>query len=165
MQPEVTQLRDLRFDDVRRFLAELGIVLRLVADKAEIPGSYWGAPEAGLIGKTLHARLDTPIHSILHTSCHWLCMSESRRVAVHTNAGGDDIEEVAVCYLQCLLAGELPGYSRTQVFVDMDLWGYSFVLGSTAAWFERDSEDAQAFLRRYGLIDTAGAATGQRRLT
>ncbi|WP_370307655.1 hypothetical protein [Sinimarinibacterium flocculans] len=150
--PDVIRLRDLRLGDVRRFLAERSIVLRQVSDGDDIPGSYWGAPEAGLIGNNLYARRDTPIHSILHTACHWLCMNEERRAAAHTNAGGDDVEEVAVCYLQCLLADELPGYSRRQAFVDMDLWEYSFRLGSAKAWFEADAEDAQAWLVERDLV-------------
>jgi hypothetical protein len=150
-EPEVTRLRDLPLSGAIAFLARQGLRLELVAGNADIPGSYWGAPEAGLIGNTLHARPDTPVHSLLHTASHWLCMDEARRASVHTNAGGDDAEEEAVCYLQCLLAQDLPGYSRTQVFTDMDAWGYSFMLGSTRAWFERDGADAQAWLRQRGL--------------
>jgi hypothetical protein len=41
----------------------------------------------------------------------------------------------------------------------MDAWGYSFRLGSTAAWFERDAEDARAWLLLHGLIDAAGTPT------
>lgn len=134
------------------FLARHGLIFTLVPESAEIPGSYWGAPEAGVIGDTLYARSDTPVHSILHTACHWLCMDEARRSTLHTNAGGDDAEEVAVCYLQCLLADELPGYSRDRLFVDMDLWGYHFRLGSARRWFEEDAEDAREWLIRRGLI-------------
>ena len=126
-----------------QFLADRGLALTLVDDGAPIPGSYWGESEAGLIGNRLHARRDTPIHSILHTACHWICMGDERRASVHTNAGGDDVEEVAVCYLQCLLADELPGYSRDRVFIDMDEWGYNFRLGSARAWFERDADYAR----------------------
>jgi hypothetical protein len=157
----------LRADDIAGFVAALGMRVIRVADGASIPGSYWGDDEAGLIGDELYVRGDTPVHSLLHELCHWLCMDRARRAALHTNAHpiGDDIEENATCYLQCLLADRLPGYSRTRCFADMEAWGYSFVLGSAAAWFERDSEDAQAFLRKYGLIDAAGGASGQRRLT
>ncbi|MEQ1439491.1 hypothetical protein AAG565_09010 [Fontimonas sp. SYSU GA230001] len=138
-----------------------------VADGAAIPGSYWGDDEAGLIGDDLYLRADTPVHSLLHELCHWLCMEPRRRAALHTDAHpvGDDVEENATCYLQCLLADRLPGYSRARCFADMEAWGYSFVLGSAAAWFERDSEDARNYLRKHGLIDAAGAATGSRRLT
>ena len=149
--PEVTRLRQLPLAEATAFFASHGLRLEAHAEGADIPGSYWGAPEAGLIGNTLHARPDTPVHSLLHTASHWLCMDQAHRAEVHTNAGGDDAEEEAVCYLQCLLAEHLPGYSRAQVFADMDAWGYSFMLGSTGAWFERDGADARAWLKRRGL--------------
>lgn len=163
--PVVVRCTALRPADLDGFVAALGMQLRWVDDGAAIPGSYWGEDEAGLIGDGLYVRRDTPVHSLLHELCHWLCMDGVRRAALHTDAHpiGDDIEENATCYLQCLLADRLPGYSRARCFADMEAWGYSFVLGSAAAWFERDSEDAQAFLRRYGLIDEAGLASGRRR--
>jgi hypothetical protein len=129
-----------------------GLKLELVPDGAEISGSYWGAPEAGLIGDRLYLRPDTPVHSALHEGAHFICMDADRRARLHTDAGGADVEEHAVCYLQCLIADRLDGYSRERCFADMDLWGYTFVLGSAAAWFERDSEDARAWLRERGLM-------------
>jgi hypothetical protein len=101
----------------------------------------------------LFARLDTPIHSILHEACHYVCMTTERRVGLDRDAGGDDAEESAVCYLQILLADEIPGMGRERAFKDMDDWGYSFRLGSTRAWFEQDAEDARSWLLRHGLID------------
>ena len=65
-----------------------------------IPGSYWGEREAGLIGAKIFARLDTPLHSVLHESAHFICMTPERRAGLDTDAGGDDAEENAVCYLQ-----------------------------------------------------------------
>ena len=47
------------------------------------------------------------MHSVLHESSHYICMSPERRAALDRDAGGDDLEEAAVCYLQVLLAGEL----------------------------------------------------------
>lgn len=44
-----------------------------------------------------------------------------------------------------------------------DEWGYHFLLGSAQAWFERDSEDAQAYLRRHGLIDANRQPSGRGR--
>lgn len=133
-------------------LMPLGLQLQSVAAADAIPGSYWGDSEAGLIGNTLHLRGDTPVHSALHEACHWLLADEARRANLHTNAGGTDTEENAVCYLQCLLAERLDGYSRAQCFADMDAWGYTFILGSAAAWFAGDSNDAQDFLRARGWL-------------
>jgi hypothetical protein len=144
--PDVTPVSALGLDGLRALFSPWGLVVEVVMGGAAIPGSYWGEPEAGLIGSTLYLRADTPVHSALHEGAHFLCMDAARRTGLHTNAGGSDTEEHAVCYLQCLLAERLPGYSRQRCFEDMDAWGYTFVLGSAAAWFERDSDDAQAWL-------------------
>lgn len=137
---------------LRALLARYGLALELSPAGADIPGSYWGDSEAGLLGNRLYARPDTPVHSILHEACHYLCMDAERRAELHTDAGGSDTEENAVCYLQILLADELPGYSRERMFADMDAWGYSFRLGSARAWFEDDADDARQWLERRGLI-------------
>jgi len=144
-------------------LAGYGLGIVSVAADDPIPGSYWGAPEAGLIGAILYLRHDTPIHSMLHESCHFICMDRRRRAALHTNAGGDDAEECAVCYLSILLADRVPGYDRARMLADMDRWGYSFRLASARAWFESDAEDARAWLRERALIDAHGAPTGRLR--
>lgn len=126
--------------------------LAIERTQGDIPGSYWGESEAGLIGNRLLLRADTPVHSALHEACHFICADSGRRAALHTDAGGDDLEECAVCYLQILVAGRLPGYSRERMFADMDAWGYSFRLGSARAWFERDAQDARAWLAQRGLL-------------
>ncbi len=123
--------------------------------EAEIPGSHWGAPEAGLIGNTLYARADTPVHSILHEACHFVCMDKRRRQHLHTDAGGTALEECAVCYLSILLADHIPGYHRARMQADMDCWGYSFRLGSASLWFNEDAEDARQWLREKSLIDAS----------
>ena len=132
-------------------LAGHGLHLVLLAADAPIPGSYWGEREAGLIGSELFARLDTPIHSVLHEAAHYICMDEQRRRDLHRDAGGDDAEECAVCYLQILLADALPGCGRERMWQDMDAWGYSFRLGSARTWFEQDAQDARQWLERRGL--------------
>ncbi|MBK5969875.1 hypothetical protein CCR91_14160 [Thiorhodovibrio winogradskyi] len=136
-------------------LAGYGLVVRELAAKAEIPGSYWGAPEAGLVGNQLLVRPDTPVHSALHEACHFICMDEQRRATLHTDAGGTVAEENAVCMLQILIGEQLLGIPRARLFADMDAWGYSFRLGSTRAWFEQDAEDARDWLLDAGLIDQA----------
>ncbi len=108
----------------------------------------------------MYARLDTPIHSILHESCHFICMSPERRVGLDRDAGGDDPEENAVCYLQILLADQIPGVGRQRLCDDMDTWGYSFRLGSARAWFEGDADDARIWLIDSGVVDTSNRPTG-----
>lgn len=157
--PAVLLLRSVDRVPVALLLDRFGLELTLVAHGEKIPGSYWGDSEAGLKGAKLHARLDTPVHSILHEACHYICMSPERRAGLDTDAGGDDLEEAAVCYLQVLLAGELPAVGNARMFADMDSWGYSFRLGTTRAWFEGDAADARAWLERHGVIDAAGKLT------
>ncbi len=161
MTGEVLRLGGVGPASVAALLARYGMTLEPVADDAPIPGSYWGECEAGLCGSRLYARADTPLHSILHEACHFICMGVERRAALDTNAGGDDAEESAVCYLQVLLADALSGVGRERMFADMDAWGYSFRLGSAQVWFERDAEDARAWLRHHALIDAADCPTGR----
>lgn len=142
-----------------RLLAAYGMELEWVAAGLPIPGSFWGESEAGLVGSRLYVRDDTPVHSALHEACHWICMDEGRRSKLHTDAGGDVAEENAVCYLQVLLSDQLPGVGRKRIFLDMDAWGYSFRLGSAAAWFERDADDARQWLLEQGLIDAEETPT------
>jgi len=134
---------------VRRF----GTELRQLAPGESVPGSYWGESEAGLQGDFVYVRADTPLHSLLHELSHYVCMTPARRAGLDRDAGGDDAEECAVCYLQILLADELPMLGRARMLEDMDSWGYTFRLGSSRAWFERDAGDASAWLRRHGLVD------------
>jgi hypothetical protein len=130
---------------------------------APLPGSYWGEPEAGLVGARLYVRPDTPVHSALHEACHYICMDGARRGVLDTDAGGDYAEEDAVCYLQILLANEIPSVGRARMLADMDAWGYTFRLGSAEAWLAGDAEDAQVWLLGEGLIDAVGRPTGRRR--
>ena len=140
-------------------LHRYGLNLKLLAPQENIPGSFWGDSEAGLVGDNLYVRLDTPVHSALHEACHYICMSPERRTGLHTDAGGDDPEECGVCYLQILLAGLLADVGRERLMQDMDTWGYSFRLGSTRAWFEGDAQDARDWLGSHGIMDAAGEPT------
>ena len=141
-------------------LHHYGLTLTLIAPHEDIPGSFWGDSEAGLKGDTLYARLDTPVHSVLHEASHYVCMTPERRAGLERDAGGDDPEESAVCYLQILLADALPEVGRDRLMQDMDAWGYSYRLGTTRAWFEGDAEDARAWLRTHGVIRDDGSLTG-----
>ncbi|HVJ62030.1 MAG TPA: hypothetical protein VM555_04885 [Tahibacter sp.] len=136
----------------RSLLARHALTLVVVPDDAPIPGSYWGEPEAGIIGATVYARGDTPVHSLLHEACHLIVLPHERRAAVHTDATDSVAEEDATCYLQIVLAGELPGIGSDRLMRDMDAWGYTYRLGSTRAWFEQDADDARAWLVERGLI-------------
>lgn len=140
-------------------LDRYGLELTLVAPGEAIPGSHWGESEAGLIGSKLYARLATPLHSVLHESAHFICMTPERRVGLHTDAGGDDAEETAVCYLQILMAQALAKVGAQRLFADMDEWGYSFRLGSAETWFAQDAADAYQWLLRHGLIDQRSRLT------
>jgi hypothetical protein len=149
---------------VARLLDRYGLDLRLVAATEKIPGSYWGEREAGLKGDRLYAQSDTPLHSVLHEAAHYVCMTPERRAGLDTDAGGDDVEESAVCYLQILLAGHTAGFGSARMMLDMDEWGYSFRLGSTRAWFEKDATDARAWLLAHALIDSQGNPTWKLRV-
>ena len=154
--PEVTTVADVGIDEPAALLNRFGLELMRVDDGEAIPGSYWGEPEAGVIGTRVYVRDDTPVHSLLHETCHVICMDDERRRSLHRDAGGDDLEESAVCYLQVLLADELEGVGRDRIMLDMDTWGYSFRLGSTARWFADDAEDARQWLIDAALIEASG---------
>ncbi|HED52429.1 MAG TPA: hypothetical protein ENI83_02620 [Gammaproteobacteria bacterium] len=154
-------VRELGMDALQVLLGEYGLHCKKVADRCDIPGSFWGESEAGLVGTQLLLRDDTPVHSALHEACHFICMTPDRREGLHTDAGGDYDEENAVCYLQILLAGLLPGVGRERMMADMDAWGYSFRLGSTKAWFGRDAEDAREWLLEERIIDGVGEPGGR----
>lgn len=156
--PGVMTLQEMDIPAVAGLLGGFGLRLVLLPAGADIPGTYWGAPEAGLSGEQLFVRPDTPVHSVLHEAAHFRCMPPVRRAGLHRDAGGDTAEEDAVCYLQILLGDELTanGWSRERLFADMDAWGYSFRLGSTQRWFEDDADEAQAWLHRRGLLDEKG---------
>jgi len=160
-QPEHA-VADLTDPALRRELAALlghhGLRLREVPAGETIPGSFWGEPEAGIIGDEVFVRPDTPVHSALHEACHLICAC-ARRAAIHTDAGGSYAEEDAVCYLQIVLADALPGVGGERVIADMDAWGYTFRLGSAGAWFAADAEDARAWLVERRLLDAGPPLT------
>lgn len=149
--------------DAHRSLIELagryGVRLVHAAPADALPGSYWGESEAGLRGNELYVRADTPLHSLVHELSHYICMTPQRRASLDRDAGGDDEEECAVCYLQIVLAEELPMLGRARMLCDMDAWGYTFRLGSAQAWYEHDAGDACIWLRRHGVVDDMNRPT------
>jgi hypothetical protein len=155
----VLTLADIGFASARALLTRYGLTLIEIADGAEIPGSYWGDAEAGVIAHSVYARADTPVHSLLHEACHLIVVDPERRAHIHTDASDSQAEEDATCYLQILLGDELSNVGRERMMADMDAWGYTFRLGSARAWFERDAEDAHAWLIQRNLLPHA-AITG-----
>jgi hypothetical protein len=137
-------------------LAGYGIELVKVPEGEPVPGSWFGAREAGIRGRCVCVRPDTPVHSALHEACHLVCATVEGRGPIDADAGGGYAEEDAVCYLQILLAARLYGFGRDRALADMDAWGYTFRLGSARDWFERDAEDARTWLAARGLVDVAG---------
>ena len=144
---------DIDLNNLRELLKKYNLDITLVNNNTNIPGSWFGDSEAGLIGNALYIRMDTPVHSALHESCHYICMDETRRKQLETNAGGDYDEENGVCYLQILLSEYIPEMGMKRMFNDMDEWGYTFRLGSSKTWFYEDAEDAEAWLLKYNLIN------------
>lgn len=164
--PEIAVLRLADADRAALvlLLSRYGLRLETVGEGAAIPGSYWGDEEAGLKGTRLLARPDTPLHSVLHEACHFVCMDPDRRSKLDTNAEGDYEEENGVCFLQIILADQIPGFGRERMMADMDAWGYTFRLGSARRWFGGDADDARQFLLRHELIDREERPTWKLRI-
>lgn len=156
----VIELHEADLRAVTACVERFGAELVTVPPGAKIPGTFWGEPEAGLGGRSLFARRDTPLHSLLHELAHFVCMTAERRRGLWRNAGGDADEECAVCYLQVLLASALPGVGRERALGDMDAWGYSFREGSALAWWNGDARFAREWLLDRGIIDRKGNVTG-----
>lgn len=152
---DVLLLSSIDIAAVRALLGGHGLTLEIVGDGVPIPGSYWGESEAGVIGTTVYARANTPVHSLLHEACHLIVAPADKRERIHTDASDSQAEEDATCYLQIVLADALPGVGCARLCEDMDRWGYTFRLGSARAWFEHDAEDARAWLIERGLLDEA----------
>ena len=160
----VTELRDLDSIAVERVVSRYGLELIKVDENAQIPASFWGEPEAGIAGRCLFARPDTPVHSLLHELGHFVCMTPERRAVLWRDAGGDDDEEAAVCYLQVVLADALPGMGRQRLLADLDAWGYSFREGCASDWLAGDGQIARDWLATYKLIDDTDQPTWQIRM-
>jgi hypothetical protein len=149
-------LGDAMLLPVKQLLARFGVTLQLVADGLPIEASYWGEPEAGLVGSQVYARLDTPVHSVLHEAAHILCMDVERRARLYKDAGGDFAEEDAVCCLQIMLAEQIPALGAERMMQDMDAWGYTFRLGSARAFFSAEAAQAREYLQKRGLTNADG---------
>ena len=155
----VITVGDTGHEVLATLLGRFGLSLVVQQEREDITGSYWGDSEAGVVGRSVFVRLDTPVHSFLHESCHVICMDSLRRDGLDRDAGGDDLEESAVCFLQVVLADYIDGVGRDRLMADMDSWGYSFRLGNTRNWFENDAGDAREFLVNHGLVGSSGKPT------
>ena len=138
-EPSVLRVSDTGRESLDALLARFELTLVVQPEGEAIDGSFWGDSEAGIIGCDVYVRPDTPIHSFLHETCHVICMTKERRDGLDRDAGGDDLEEAAVCYLQTVLADYIEGVGRDRLMQDMDAWGYSFRLGNTRDWFQNDA--------------------------
>ena len=149
--------------NLEALLGRYSLQVNWIQEGSSIPGTWFGEPEAGIISNQLYVRNDTPIHSALHESCHYICMDAQRRENLDTNAGGGYDEENGVCYLQILLADYLPDMSSEAMMKDMDDWGYTFRLGSAKRWFNEDAEDAKEWLLKNNLLDNDNKPTWELR--
>lgn len=156
MTDRVLVVSDVAQDSLDTLLDRYGLALVVLDDDTAITGSFWGDPEAGIVGRRVFVRGDTPVHSLLHETCHLICMDKARRIELDTDAGGDELEESAVCYLQIVLASNIDGVGSDRIMRDMDAWGYSFRLGSTRRWWLQDAEDARNWLIEQGLLAKTG---------
>ncbi|WP_109126692.1 hypothetical protein [Dyella sp. C11] len=155
-EASVMRLAEIGFEAPSTLLARYGLALERIEPGTPIPGSFWGDEEAGIIGTTVYARDDTPVHSLLHEAGHLIVLPPDRREAVHTDATDSIDEEDATCYLQIVLADELPGVGRERLMADMDAWGYTFRLGSAQAWFGEDAANARQWLVEHHLLSPDG---------
>ena len=144
---------------LRALLSRYDLSLVVQTDGTQIEGSFWGEPEAGIVGRSVYVRSDTPIHSLLHEAAHIICMTGQRRRYLDRDAGGDELEEAAVCYLQVILAAEIKCVGSGRLMHDMDAWGYSFRTGSAMQWFASDADDARDWLFEHGLLTRGGRPT------
>jgi len=161
---KVLSVSDFPFKSLQQLFQQYQLQLVLKSFNEDIPGSYWGESEAGLITDKLYIRPDTPIHSLFHEACHFICMDDQRRKTLNTDAAGDYDEENAVCFLQIILADNLLDFGKKRMMQDMDSWGYTFRLGSAEKWFMEDAEDAFNWLIQHDIVDTKKIPTFKLRI-
>ena len=92
-QSTVLQYAGINPAELAGLLGLFQLEICIAGETEEIPGSYWGAEEAGLIKSRLYVRTDTPVHSIMHEACHYICSDTERRDVLDTNACADDAGE------------------------------------------------------------------------
>ncbi len=87
IEPTVARLKDVDAGAIDALLSAYGARLVKMEPGREIPGSYWGESEAGLIENDVFARADTPVHSLLHELCHFICMDRRAPRAARDGRG------------------------------------------------------------------------------
>ncbi len=127
--PDVLLVGDVESAAIDHLAGCYGLTAERINDGEAITGSFWGEPEAGIKGLSVFVRSDTPIHSMLHEISHIICMCSERRRHLDRNAGSDDLEESAVCYLQIILADFVPGVGRARTkttgsATDRPVWSF-----------------------------------------
>ncbi len=156
-------LKDIQPGALSPLFDRYWLKLEKVDRDENIPYSFWGAPEAGRYQSTLFFRDDTPIHSLLHEACHYICMTPAQRISPSHDAGGSALIENACCFLQIILSDYITGFNRSIHLHDMNTWGYSFRLGSATRWFYADSDDARQWLLDNSILNRDYSPTWQLR--
>ena len=112
-----------------------------------------------MIGATVYARADTPVHSLLHEAGHLIVLPPERRAAraYRRHRFGRRRRRGLRAAGRCS-ATRCRASAATRVLADMDAWGYTFRLGSARAYVEHDAADAWRWLREHGLVDAGGCA-------
>ena len=98
-------IRDIGAAAAQALCQRYELELEYLADDADIAGSFWGAPEAGILGRKVLVRPDTPVHSFLHETSHIICMDPQIR---------DEHDGVFHCgrrlfFAKCLFGDRLSG--------------------------------------------------------
>lgn len=148
---DVLRVADIGLDAPAALLARYGLRLHRVESDAAIPGSFWGEPEAGIIGCDVYVRDDTPVHSLLHEAGHLIVLpAENALRCIPTRPIRWKKKTPPVTCRSCWPSNCLVWAAR--LMADMDSWGYTYRLGSTRAWFEQDAENARSWLDARGLL-------------
>ena len=87
----VTLIADLREAEIRDLLSAYGARLVMMPCGRDIPGSYWGDSEAGLIESDVFVRTDTPAHRKI--------LEESGQPIPTDMAMPDEVAEVGLAQL------------------------------------------------------------------
>ena len=144
-------LRDIGFDDVAALLARYGLAARARRRRRADPRQLLGRTRSRPDRPRVHARDDTPVHSLLHEAAHLIVLppERARRAYRRHRFGRGRRRRLRAA----VAARRRPARRRPRALMaDMDAWGYTFRLGSARAYFERDAEDAGPGCSARGLV-------------